>query len=176
MIESERVILRLLADGFFSIDEDGRIWRHRKLSRTGNQLPIFPTRRAETPRRDGYLDLKVGRRFSALAHRIVWLHLFGEIPEGIEINHENGHRADNGPLNLEPMTPRENDLHAYRVLGKRPCRGEDNGRSKLTAGQAASIRQRKGIESSRRLGAEFGVTHRVILNVWQNKSWKEYPA
>lgn len=114
MTESERVILELVADGFFSIDEKGQIWRHRKMSPTGDQsqVPISPVRRAESAAHDGYLRIGAGHNWQALAHRVVYMHFFGEIPDGMEINHENGKRADNAPSNLTLMTPKENCVHS----------------------------------------------------------------
>lgn len=65
-------------------------------------------------------------------------------------------------------------LHSWRVLGRQPVCGERHGQSKLTADQVASIRIRKGMESSPRIAREFGVSTSVILDIWNDKLWKEH--
>ena len=49
-----------------------------------------------------------GRRY--VAHRLAWIYCYGEIPEGMEINHvrEGGSRDDNRIWNLTLATPRQN--------------------------------------------------------------------
>lgn len=173
MNEHENVILEAIRRGALSIDAEGRIWREKVFTRVGN-LKAIPRRRADRPRTDGYLDVRVGRKHWAMSHRIVWLALVGPIPDRYEINHENGVRGDNRPSNLEPTTPAKNTLHSYRVLGKRPVSGENNGRAKLTLEQVRIIRASSG--SARGLARQFSVTHRVILRIRRRESWwPEYP-
>ena len=38
--------------------------------------------------------------------------------EGLAVNHKDGNRFNNNVDNLEWVTPSENELHSYRVLGK----------------------------------------------------------
>ena len=56
-------------------------------------------------------------RVNASAHRLVWRHFHGPIPDGMTINHKNGKKQDNRPENLEVMTYAEQTKHAIDVLG-----------------------------------------------------------
>lgn len=77
----------------------------------------------------GYLRIRVdGRRY--MAHRLAWLHVHGEWPEG-EIDHRNRVKDDNRIANLRPVSRSENmqnRVHARRdnksgFLGAQRARG-----------------------------------------------------
>lgn len=62
--------------------------------------------RALKPRPDGYIRRVInGQRL--LEHVFVWQTHFGKVPEGYQIHHKNGKRADNRIENLEVLTPLE---------------------------------------------------------------------
>ena len=78
---------------------------------------------------NGYIHVRVHRgKFVASAHRMIWEHVNGPIPTGMQINHKNGNKADNRIENLELVTPSENCLHAYRS-GLHSAKGALNGRA-----------------------------------------------
>lgn len=52
---------------------------------------------------------------SALVHRLIWEHVHGPIPAGLEINHINGVKTDNRVANLEAVTHARNVMHAYET-------------------------------------------------------------
>lgn len=180
MNPSENVILSLVRDGFFRVDDDGRVWRKQAFGRTGKRR-LVPEKHADELRPDGYSQVRVTVNkvdYVALSHRIVWANKNGPIPLGIEINHDNGRRSDNRPGNLLPATPSGNSLHAYEVLGRAPTRGEANGRAKLSESQVAKIRQRHagGDIAQRALAREYGVSHTQIRQIISGKQWREMPA
>jgi hypothetical protein len=58
------------------------------------------------PHRNGYVMIGINRR-ARLAHRLAWLHTYGEWPKG-QIDHINGVRADNRLANLRDVPGRIN--------------------------------------------------------------------
>lgn len=56
-----------------------------------------------------------GERIWPMAHRLIWEAVNGPVPDGLEINHRNGRKADNRIENLELVTRGENIRHAYRL-------------------------------------------------------------
>lgn len=64
-------------------------------------------------KKNGYLYISVyGRHW--LAHRLVWLWHYGEVPE--EIDHCNGVRNDNRIENLRPATRLENQWNSAKPI------------------------------------------------------------
>lgn len=76
----------------------------------------------------GYVTLHNGPKHIGYVHRLIWEHVHGPIPPGMQINHINGVKDDNRIANLELVTPSENSLHSYRI-GHSRADGEHNGRS-----------------------------------------------
>ena len=136
--------------------------------------------RAEQLKSDGYSQVRaqVSKQEIAIgAHRLVWLVLCGDIPDGREINHRNGCRSDNHPANLEVVTPGENLLHAYAVLGRHRAAGERNGRHKLTRQQVAELRERRQAgESKRSLARRYGISPPMVRRIIDGRAWRdEFP-
>jgi hypothetical protein len=178
MSPGETVILGLVRDGFFRIDELGRIWRTQEFGRTGKRRPVLE-RRAEQMRDDGYLAVRVsiaGKEHQCLAHRIVWIAANGDVPDGLEVNHKNGKRAECDLGNLDLLTKSGNVQHSYRELGHPVMKGSRNGRAKLTPEQVAEIRALHGQRASRAVAAQYGVSHTSIKRIWRGERWNEVPA
>ena len=56
---------------------------------------------------NGYVYIKLnGLRF--MAHRLVWIYHFGDIPAGMELDHINHQRDDNSIENLRVVTRKQN--------------------------------------------------------------------
>lgn len=156
---TERIVIDAVRLGIFDIDEDGRVWRSTKRGK----------RRAEHRTPHGYLQvrwMKDGVRHYAGAHRLVWQHFNGDIPNGHEINHDNGLKDDNRPNNLLCGTSGENGAHAHRN-GLADQHGERNPAAKLTDNQVAQIRlaYSKGGYTMLKLGERFGVTFQAISKI-----------
>lgn len=110
------------------------------------------------------------------AHRLIWQTLVGPIPDGLVINHKNGVRLDNRLENLEVVTPSENQLHAFRVLGRihpdTSVHGERNGSAKLDAEKVREIRRLRASGMYQYVIAEkFGVTQRAIAQIEHGLTW-----
>jgi hypothetical protein len=67
-----------------------------------------------------------GKARTVLVHRIVADAFLGPCPAGYQVDHVNGHKADNRAANLEYVTPSENTKRAWQRLGnfrQRDARG-----------------------------------------------------
>ena len=66
----------------------------------------------------GYVEMMIlGKRY--LAHRLVWLYKFGEIPKK-HIDHINQNKTDNRITNLREVTSAENNRNAVRSKSNTP--------------------------------------------------------
>src|ERR1700722_7072894 len=54
-----------------------------------------------------------GKPEKFMVHVLVIVHFVGVAPDGKEVNHKNGNRADNRLENLEYVTKSQNQIHAY---------------------------------------------------------------
>ena len=105
MTEYEAVT-RSIAEGRIRVDtENGAVYRtfYRKQTRAGSITNL------------GYraVDLIVdGKRTRTYEHRIVWISLNGEIPDGMFVDHVNSDKQDNRASNLQLLTHYENSHKA----------------------------------------------------------------
>lgn len=181
MREDEKTIISLIAKGVFRIDDQGQIWRTGVLTRTLNVKSI-PAQRAEAITAKGYARVSVGMRRRTLyiaAHRMVWFAAGRAIPDGYELNHINGRRADNRLSNLEIVTKSGNLQHSYDVLQRTRLAGEMNAQHKLTWEQVREIRARFADgEPKRSLARAYGVTPPLIRKIVNGAAWRDdaFPA
>ena len=80
--------------------------------------------------KNGYLFIS-HRGTSHYIHRLVYEAFYGEIPDGLQINHKNGIKTDNRLRNLELVTPSENLIHAVKTGLKKGSPSSQNGMAKL---------------------------------------------
>ena len=157
-LENEAILLQAVEDGRLRVDDWGRIWRG--------------DRRAEHKHEKGYLRVSLyheGRTANVLAHRLVYRVRTGQIPPGLTINHKNGQKWDNRPMNLELANMQQQALHVIHVLGKNQHvlkqHGEDHFRAKLSNNQVEEIRRRFATEpGSTRVGLarEFQISRSYV--------------
>jgi hypothetical protein len=114
--------------------------------------------------RDGRAWICLRLRGVTLYRDIAWLVTSAFIsprPDGLEINHKNGHKADNRVANLEYVTHSENVRHAVR--------NGRFGRVKLTPEQARDIRASS--ESATALARRFDVCVNTVYGVRSGRVW-----
>src|SRR5690554_1482515 len=87
-------------------------WRRRRRG-------VRPDRLAGFNMKNGYLGIGIdGKNY--YAHRLAWIYVHGEIPEGMHIDHINGDKRDNRIANLRVGTQGQNlqNLRAARSDNK----------------------------------------------------------
>lgn len=92
---------------FTYLEADGALyWRPREDDTSGWNARFAHTR-AGWLRDDGYWYVCINYQ-TTLAHRVIWIHQRGVIPSGMQIDHIDGHRANNRIDNLRLATRVQN--------------------------------------------------------------------
>ncbi len=162
-------------DGFYEVSDLGNA---RRVTTQGGRPSGRPLRPGS---RRNYLNFTLSvenKQRTLCAHRMVWEGFNGPIPEGMQINHDNGDKADNRLSNLEVCTPSENTLHAVHVL-KRPWSspphvpGEKNGRAKLSAGDVEKIKELRATGlSQQKIADQFGIHQTGVSALLRGVTWR----
>lgn len=168
----ETLALDLLHRGVLILKDDGSVWRVKD-RRSGSQ-DIEP-RRVDGLTKNGYRQLAMHseddkKTYIAYAHRVIWLHKVGCIPDGIQINHIDMNRGNNAVTNLELVTPSENVHHAYKNGRARPWSKTTfwQGKSRITEETKQLIRDtRKTGKLYKELAEMFNISitqvHRICV-------------
>ena len=102
-----------------------------------------------------------------MAHRLMYLHCYGELIKGLDICHTCRNKCVN-PDHLEQKTRSQNMNDKHRDGTDQ--RGEKNGLSKLTSEQVLDIRSRKN-QTQQSIADEFGVSQSMIGRILRGNSW-----
>jgi hypothetical protein len=106
-----------------------------------------------------------------IASRLMYVHCYGEIPEGYDVAHAPiicHNPSCINPDHLEAVPKKVNMSH--KVLDGTDQRGEKNGTAKLTTEQILEIRRRSN-ETQSSLAKEFGVNTQQIGRIIHKKTW-----
>lgn len=122
----------------------------------------------------GYLEVRPtvnGKNVQVYLHRLVAEVFIGPCPEGFEINHKDGNKANSALSNLEYVSHAENTRHSVRTGLTRT--GEKHPRAKLSDADVADIRESRakgesGVSVARRLG----VSQATVCQIWKNQRRK----
>lgn len=163
-------------EGIYEVSDRGRMRSlDRHVHRTGVRGDAHVQGRIlkGSPNSDGYLSVDLrdsGRRQSTKVHRVVALAFLGEPPEGAEVAHWDGDRANNSLSNLRYDTRTGNQRDRYRHHTDN--RGERSGKAKLTTAGVIDIRRR--IAAGDRLdyiARDFGVSPVTISGIKARRRW-----
>jgi hypothetical protein len=113
-------------------------------------------------------------------HRLVVAACLGAIPDGMQVNHKNGNKADNRSANLEVVSPSGNTLHGFRSLGRKQhsvrAKGSKHGNAILTEDAVRAIRRRyKSGETQVALAANFKTNQTNISKIVNRTAWSHVP-
>jgi hypothetical protein len=103
-----------------------------------------------------------------MVHQLVAEAFLGPCPEGMEVCHSDGNRANNALSNLRYDTRKNN--HADKRLHGTHLVGDTCPASKLTAGDVLAIRASDKRASE--LAREYGVSDANIHCILKRKSWR----
>lgn len=114
-----------------------------------------------------------GRDLSLKASRVAYGLVFGPIRSGHNVLHVCDNPGCVRPSHLFTGTQADNVRDMTAKGRARKARGERAAHAKLTATQVRIIRERyaAGNETTRSLGAEFGVSNNSISAILRRKSW-----
>jgi hypothetical protein len=113
-----------------------------------------------------------------LAHRVSWeLHNSAPIPKGMLVCHSCDNPCCVNPSHLYIGSHSDNAADKALRDRCRPVRGEQNGRSKLTAEQIKQIRLagEAGVLQST-IAADYGVSRQAIHLILVRKNWRHLPG
>ena len=124
---------------------------------------------------DGYRCVNLQRQGvikAKLVHILVYAAFKGPIPDGLEVNHDDGDKANCKLSNLEAMTPSQNVRHAHRTGLAKPLRGERHGNSKLTDADVRTIVSLLRRFSLMELATQFNCEEATISGIACGRSWR----
>jgi hypothetical protein len=165
---NDALIEVLLSSGNFQVFRNGEIYSLR----TRQGQPSHDWRRCDVLQPlNGYRRVRFGGRSGKQlsAHRIVYRAHVGPLDPRLHINHIDGDRGNNAVSNLELVTPAENNLHSFRVLGRKPTFGS----RKINHETALQIRElaSKGW-SGVQIAERFNLCKSTISYIVNGKTWK----
>lgn len=109
--------------------EQGKVWSYKRNRFIGRKHP-----------QKGYWLVTLigddGKVWNTSLHRISWIAVNGDIPEGYEINHIDENKDNNAISNLNLMTPKENTNWGTKTLrvshsNSKPLLGLKNGKPSI---------------------------------------------
>lgn len=157
-------------EGLYQVSNNGRV---RSLARNSTKGKIL----CQAVKR-GYSHVclsKDNKKKHFAVHRLVALAFIPNPSKKPEVNHIDGNRSNNNIANLEWVTRAENELHAYRTLGKapnRPWEGKPRPCArKFTEEQVRAIRNDN--RPCTDIGREYGVSKTAIRDIKTRKNYKE---
>jgi hypothetical protein len=107
------------------------------------------------------------------AHRVVWILTYGEIPEGMQINHKCDNRGCVNPAHLYIGTQKDNVADMYSRGRQVVLAGSKSAVARLTEQEVLAIRVLFQTEITKAdLARMFNISESSIRFIIQRKTWK----
>jgi hypothetical protein len=150
-------------EGLYDVSDQGNVWSHprRRLKKQTLNHGGYPTTG---------LVLN-GKPRSKLVHRLVMEAFVGPCPQGYEVNHIDGDKANCRLTNLEYVTPGDNQRHSYRT-GLRERRYAGTHENKLTEQQVIEILQLRGKMRQEDAASLYGISKSMVYLIQSRRRWK----
>lgn len=175
MDKSLDAALKLIEKGVIEIRSDGSVWRlkHGKGGRGWRVCKPYLAGSVHSHSKYRVISwMEKGTFYTVRAHRLVYVHFFGMIPEGYEIHHKNNNKIDNRPENLEVVTHKVNmrraaddGLYPDKNGSNNPCARVDEtiierACKELVTGETVVV-----------VAREMGIGKHILYNVLHGRTW-----
>lgn len=160
-------------EGLYEVSSAGRVRSFPKArgGRSGSiRMYAGIVMRPQSNKVDGRLHVRIhknGRGTSTRIHKLVSAAFLGQVPEGMEVCHNDGNPVNNAVENLRYDTKHGNMKD--KIKHGTDDRGEKNHNAKLTAEDVLTIRQASGTRLE--LSTRFGVSRSQISRIIQRNRW-----
>lgn len=163
-------------EGRYEVSSLGRVRSLRQANSHGGGTKIrnIPLLRKIQVNTSGYLDLalqKNKKQYTVSIHRLIAMAFIPNPQRLPEVNHIDGNKFNNSIENLEWVSSRNNQLHAYRTGLKRKLKHEQNPKAILNREQVLEIFN--SALTQRQLSEKYSVSMACINNVKNGYAWCE---
>ena len=165
--KNDKHIELFLQDPNYYIGQDWKIYTNRPISGPIGKKK-YPWRNIVRINDKGYEFFTYKSKHLRL-HRVIYRFYYGTIDKRT-INHIDGNKLNNNPLNLELLTIQENIQHATN--NNLVPSGEECSHSVLTENDVKNIKVLTNTHNDHYIAKLYGVSRIAILKIRLGQSWK----
>jgi hypothetical protein len=121
-------------------------------------------------KKNGYINIEIGKRKTELLHRLSYKLHYGEIPKGKQVNHKCNNPSCSRPSHLYLGTQKEN-IQDQHIRGSH-SHGEKHGMSKLKENQVKTIKKMlKNKLKHKDIAMKFNISRSAVTDINNKKTW-----
>jgi hypothetical protein len=165
-----------ILNGNYLVSDLGRIIRSERITTSNRPLKRKVLNPSKTS--TGYLEVCLsikGVKKNYRVHRLVAKAFLENKENKPCVNHKNSIRSDNRAVNLEWVTVKENNIHAFEKGNGNTKKGNESNLSKLNSRQVMKIYKDLNYTSKlqKDIAIEYNVTRQLISKIKTKKAWKD---